>query len=110
MTREIIRDNYRVWMPRDIRTANPIDNNDDVHVYLPDGRHYTATFYTIENLRSLFRKNRSTGECASGTYLWGSGMIVVERFTEEVLLATIDDMLAEGEFDLAFEGPFDDDI
>ena len=42
MTREIIRDSYRVWMPRDIRMANPIDNNDDVHVYLPDGRMLNA--------------------------------------------------------------------
>jgi hypothetical protein len=110
MTREIIRDNYRVWMPRDIRTANPIDNNDDVHVYFPDGRQYAASFFTIENLRSLFRKNRCTGERASGTYLWSSGMIVVEQLTEEVVLATIDDLLAEGELDLAFEGPFDDDL
>ena len=103
--KDIIRENYRVWLPTDLKQSKAADDNADVHVYLKDGGHYFATFFTTRNIESLFKKNRATGECGSGLYLWACDMIIVEYLTEDVVIRTIDDMLDNGEFYNAFDGP-----
>jgi hypothetical protein len=51
---------------------DPKRDNIDIEVRFADGRRYAATFFTIENLCQLFRKNQTTGECAGGIYLWAA--------------------------------------
>lgn len=78
------------------------DDNIDVEVQFPSGRRYAATFFTIRNIQSLFRKNRETGECLSGTYLWATDMILVENLQRSTLISTINGLLNDHEFDSAF--------
>lgn len=82
-----------------------LNNNVDVLVYFADGSKYAATFFTLENIRQLFHKNRATGECASGKYLWAANMIIVESLDEETIETAVADLMATGEFQQAFEGP-----
>lgn len=79
-----------------------LDDNIDVEVRFPDGRRYTATFFTLKNLESLFRKNRETGECLSGTYFWAVEMIIVENLECQTLTATVEGLLHDQEFESAF--------
>lgn len=81
---------------------SPIDDNVDVEVTFSDGSRYTATFFTIENIRSLFAKNKKTGECAGGTYLWAAEMILVEKLDIETMKATVQGLIRDGELDGAF--------
>jgi len=81
------------------------DDNVDVLVYFADGSKCAATFFTLENIRRLFFKNRTTGECASGKYLWAANMIIVESLDEETIQAAVADLMASGEFARAFDGP-----
>ncbi|HEX7447995.1 MAG TPA: hypothetical protein VF306_10640 [Pirellulales bacterium] len=74
-----------------------LDDNLDVQITLSDGRRYTATFFTLRNLESLFEKNRTTGECAGGLYLWASDMILVERLDHATIRATIADLISSDE-------------
>ncbi|MCZ6698842.1 MAG: hypothetical protein O7D94_07935 [Planctomycetota bacterium] len=106
--KDIIRENYRVWFPVDLGPSKAETDNADVHVHLKNGEHYFATFITIRNIEWLFKKNRATGECASGLYLWCCDMIIVERLTEDAVIRTIDDLLEQGEFRGAFDGPLDE--
>lgn len=78
------------------------DDNIDVEVKFPDGRRYTATFFTLKNIESLFKKNRETGECLSGTYLWAVEMIIVEKLERTTLTSTVKALLHDGEFESAF--------
>ncbi len=73
------------------------DDNIDVEIELSDGSKYTATFFTLRNIRSLFEKNRATGECVSGLYLWSSSMILVENLESSTIERTIGGLLEEGE-------------
>lgn len=77
------------------------DDNVDVEVLTAEGR-YTATFFTIRNIQSLFEKNRISGECRGGLYFWASKMIIVEHLTEAAIHDSIEDLLREGEFQNAF--------
>jgi len=55
-----------------------IDNNVDVEIRLDNKTAYTATFFTVENIKSLLKQYENTGECANGLYLWSINMIVVK--------------------------------
>jgi hypothetical protein len=79
-----------------------MNDNVDVEVRLSDGSRWSSTFFTINNVKALFAKNRATDECANGLYLWASDMILVERLDESVIRMTIDDLTLSGEFHAAF--------
>jgi hypothetical protein len=84
-------------------TATPDNDNVEVEVTLPSGVRYWATFFTMENIRSLFEKNARTGENASGTYFrWASNMIIVKTLTREVIERTIMDLVASERFETTF--------
>ena len=78
------------------------DDNIDVEVILSDRSRYTATFFTVRNLTTLFEKNRKSGECCDGLYFWACEMIIVERLEKEVLEKTISQLIEDGEFETAF--------
>lgn len=85
------------------------DDNVDLEITLDDGRRFGATLFTLSNLQSLFKKNRATGECADGTYLWAANMILVEKLDQATITRTIADLIASGELEtacapLAFDG------
>jgi len=79
------------------------NDNVDVEVRFPDGRRYTATLFTPENITTLFEKNRATGECAHGLYLWAVEMILVKDLTLGTMHAVVDSLLQSGEFERAFK-------
>lgn len=80
---------------------NAHDDNVDVEIKLDNGEVFYATFFTIANIESLFKKNRDTGECKDGLYLWASDMILVEKLSEPVIRNTIDDLIKTGELGMA---------
>lgn len=99
-----VSDTYVVEM-LDHGNVNTADDNVDVFVYFADGRKYVATFFTLANIQSIMRKDRTTGECAGGLYFWASDMIVVERLDRETVEQTVADLVQSGEFEKAFDGP-----
>ena len=81
---------------------DPSLDNIDVEVVMADGRRYGATFFTLRNIERLFDKNRETGECQSGLYLWAANMILVRELSFDVIHRTVDDLIASGEFEQSF--------
>jgi hypothetical protein len=75
-----------------------VTDNVDVEVTLADGRRFGATFFTVQNIQKLFDKNRATGECAGGLYLWAANMILVERISVDVIERTVEELLGTDEF------------
>jgi hypothetical protein len=86
---------------------DPSTDNVDIEITLEDGGRFGATFFTLENVKRLFEKNRATGECSGGTYLWAADMILVKDLTMDVIRTTVHDLLDSGEFYSAFS-KFDD--
>lgn len=81
---------------------NPADDNLDVEVTFVDGSRFGATFFTLRNVERLFERNRVTGECGGGRYLWASNMILVQELTTEVIGKTVQNLLDSEEFFTAF--------
>jgi hypothetical protein len=82
---------------------DPHDVNSDVFVTLEDGSVWIASFFTYTNLESLIAKNRKTGEWLSGRYFWSSDMVFVDVFTRARVAEVIDEMIANLEFESAFD-------
>jgi len=60
---------YSIHVHQGLEGVDPADDNVDVEVTFDDGSRYAGTFFTLNNLRSLFEKNERTGECKGGLYL-----------------------------------------
>jgi hypothetical protein len=99
---------YTIEWVSDLFGIDPHDDNVDIIVRFTTRERYTATFFTLTNLRSLMEGYRESGECASGLYVWSSHMVVVNQLTTETVEQTVADLLASGEFSSAFEGPIGD--
>jgi len=87
------------------RDGNISDDSVDVVVHFGDGSRYSATFFTVENIRSLLKSYRASGECASGKYLWAANMIVIESLDLSTIEVAVADLIRTGEFTRAFDGP-----
>jgi len=80
-----------------VNGLDPIDDNVDVEIKMDDGRVYSATFFTMENIKRLLQDYQTSGECANGTYIWAADMIIVNRLTEKVIRESIDGLIKENE-------------
>lgn len=103
------RGQYEVTWINDDFGIDPVDDNVDVVVRFESGERFVATFFTLENLRSLMEKYKETGECAHGLYVWSTHMIVISRLTLENVERAVADLIENDEFDVAFEGPLTDE-
>ena len=96
------RNNYQLTIYHGIDPLDPDNANVDVHVTFPNGKSFSAVFFTLQNIDALMKQYKKTGECAGGSYFWTSDMIVVQKLTEQTICETIDNLLAEGEFESVF--------
>lgn len=82
---------------------DPLDDNSDVKVVLSDGSSWVATFCTYRNIATLRSKNVETGECLGGVYFWATDLILIDELTRERIAAVVEDLIANGEFESAFD-------
>lgn len=69
------------------------DENADVHFSLSDGSRWCASFYTYENLNSLVKKDRVTGESLGGKYFLADKPIFIEKMDRELIVAVLGDII-----------------
>jgi hypothetical protein len=81
----------------------PDNDNVDVFVNFKNGDVYTATFFTLRNIETIFQRNKETGECGSGRYFYCTDMILVESLTPEIIFETVKNLIKEGELNEAFK-------
>lgn len=96
------RNDYKLTIYRGITPLHPDNDNVDVQVTFPNGKSFSAVFFTPRNIDTLMKRYKKTGECAGGLYFWASDMIIVERLTEKTICETVDNLLAEEEFGYVF--------
>ncbi|QIN79138.1 hypothetical protein GBA65_12065 [Rubrobacter marinus] len=72
-----------------------------VEVRFRDGRRRFARLHTPEGVRAILDEWRRRGE-RSGLYFWAPGVIVVREITRAGIAALVEDLMAEGELEVAF--------
>lgn len=79
-----------------------LDDNVDVFIELEDGSRYTATLFTIENLKTLMDNYKSSGECLHGSFFWASNMLIVDNLSIHTINSVINELLKTSEFFVIF--------
>ena len=82
---------------------NPACEVVEVVLQTKDGKEYASNFLTQKYLNYVSKKNKRTGECASGTYFAVPNMVVVDKITNQSIKKTIDAMIEEMEVEIYFE-------
>ena len=95
-------DDYQLTIYSGTAPLDPNNDNVDVQVTFPNGESFSAVFFTLQNIDTLMKKYKKTGECADGLYFWASNMMIVQKLTEQTICETIDNLLAEEEFESVF--------
>jgi hypothetical protein len=96
---------YTVWVEAEYWRPGewiPDDDSTDVVVTWEDGSRWGATFVSYQHIKTLTVKNKQTGECLSGAYLWISDMILVDNVSRSRIEEIIWHLIASGEFVQAF--------
>lgn len=81
------KENFKVNYYTIIENKN--NDNVDIHITFSNNQSYIATFFTYENIKSLVKKNKKTGECLSGTYFWASDMILIQDLEIETIRTVV---------------------
>ncbi len=93
---------YKLTIYRGIKPLDPDNDNVDVEVTFQNGGSFSAVFFTLQNIETLMKHYKKTGECADGLYFWASDMVIVQHLSEKTICETIDKLLAEDEFESVF--------
>jgi len=100
--------NYQIVVLTSASAINPDNDNVDIEVIFDSGKRYVATFFTLDNIRSLMDKYKETQECKGGLYFWASDMVVVRKLSREIIHETVEDLILTGEIEHAFSSPLPD--
>ncbi len=79
------------------------DDNSDVIVTFADDQKFVATFFTYENVITLTKKNRQSGENLSGLYFWASDMILIESLERINIEKVITELIKKNLFEVLFK-------
>jgi hypothetical protein len=74
-------------------------DNVDAHIYLADGSHRYATFFTLDAVREILRRHASTGETGGGRYFWCSDQVIVPEPGVAAMAAAVDEMIRSGDIE-----------
>lgn len=106
-------DGFRFWIPSGLPEASVEDQNCDVHVWMDEGRHSVATFYTPANLQYLMDKDAKFGDVdvIEGRCMYDVSWLVVLDFKPETLEAVLRHLLSQSEYvrERVFERAEDDE-
>jgi len=78
------------------------DLNTDVIVQFDNGDKYVATFFSQKNLENMIKELQQIDEYRTGNFYKVLNMVLVRDFGEGDIRPVIDEMLAEGDFQLVF--------
>ncbi|MBT8308838.1 MAG: hypothetical protein HKO72_11965 [Flavobacteriaceae bacterium] len=89
---------FKLWLEfEDVDPGNWDTDNEfaNIHVDLPDGRHYGINVWTYKFLETAIRMDEKSGENLNGLYQTPPDLFVKE-LTRECIEKTISDLLQKG--------------
>jgi hypothetical protein len=89
---------FKLWLEFEEVDPNNWDVENEfanIHVDLPDGRHYGINVWTFKFLESSIKQDRENGENLSGLYQTPPDLFVKE-LTRDCIEKTIADLLEKG--------------
>jgi hypothetical protein len=70
--------------------------NVDAEITLPDGTRWSATFLTLDEIRRIMDRWRSSGECLDGKYFQCHDLVIVRQGGVPTMVETLQDIVING--------------
>ncbi|MFY0675612.1 MAG: hypothetical protein JXQ87_19640 [Bacteroidia bacterium] len=102
---------FNVWLEFEEVDPNSWDIKNDfanIHVDLPDGRHYGLNIWTFKFLETAIEMNKKNGENLNGLYQKPPDLFV-EELTRDCIERTIEDLLEKGDLEIILNSSVLDD-
>ncbi len=75
----------------------------DVLVRLKDGKEYTASFFTFENISKTVVRHKKNGKDLYGKYFWFQNMFLIDDCSRSNIELVVNELLEKGDFWGVFE-------
>ena len=93
--------NFKLWLEFEEVDPDKWDIQNEfanIHIDLPDGRHYGVNIWTYKFLETVIKSDQKSGENLNGLYLIPPDLFVKE-LTRECVEKTIEDLLKNGDLE-----------
>lgn len=87
---------------------NPDNDSNDLLVNMADGRHYSATLFTLSYIQNNMDKHLKSGDSVSGNYFWTTDLLIMRCITEQEIIQMVEALINNGDIDTAMM-QFDDE-
>jgi len=75
----VTEDKYQLIIYQNVtEMSSSLNGNLDIEVIMNDGKRYSATLFTLENIKELMDGHSQSGENNNGTYLWCLDMVIIK--------------------------------
>ena len=95
----------KIQLSIDKQWQNGIDyknENTDVIVEMQGGDIYVASFFSYDNIATMVKEHKISGEFLNGKYYWADGMVLVEKCDLEEVEEVVQYLIEEGDFQNVF--------
>ena len=97
---KILMDNFEILLIHEIEDVTN-DNIDIVVTY--EEQEYTATVFTLNNIKTLMERFEQTGESGKGLYFSCYDMLIVKDLKKSTIINTISNIINEGKIGLVLK-------
>lgn len=97
---------FKIYFPAGCQTDDVLDDNIDVNIVLRDRRVFFATFFTIENVRTLTLTRKRS-------YFRAEDMVIIKDLKMDTIRKAVTEIVAEGYLEIVcseinkWKGSFD---
>lgn len=77
--------------------------NVDILIHLDDGRCFSATVFTLENIAAIMARHQESVESAGGLYFWTLDMIIARQLDRGSIESSIRHIIEEEGYLASFE-------
>ncbi|OGS71818.1 MAG: hypothetical protein A3G95_02830 [Flavobacteria bacterium RIFCSPLOWO2_12_FULL_31_7] len=86
---------FKIVFPSGYSIKDTNNDNIDINVIFNNKQVFFATFFTVKNIITLMKKEKTD-------YFWADSMVIIESIEKKHLRNSIDSILEEGSFESIF--------
>lgn len=90
---------YEIILVSDIKA--PDNDWNDLLVRMSDGRHYSATIFTLNYIRDEMDSNLQGGDFVQGNYFWTTDLLIMRHITERNIIQMVEALVDNGNIESA---------
>lgn len=81
---------------RNVSMEEYLNGNADVTITFEDGSRYIPSFFTLDNIAFLLRKDQKMKEGGAGKFFWSDDMVIIPELTKKAIHEAVHKLIETG--------------